>query len=63
MNEFIWDVLDELWGGLILSALVFLPVATGVWLWHRKRDGHINWKTAGGIPHTFSAGLPSSPAP
>ena len=44
MNEFIWNVLDELCSGLILAALVLLPIAVGVWLWHRKRGGSINWK-------------------
>ena len=44
MNEFIWDVLDELWGGLMLAALALLPIAVGVWLWHRKRGGSIGWK-------------------
>ena len=44
MNEFILSVLDELCSGLALSALVLLPIALGVWLWHRKRGGPINWK-------------------
>ena len=42
MNEFIWTVLDELSSGLVLSALVLLPIAAGVWLWHRKH-GAISW--------------------
>ena len=44
MNEFIWNVLDELCSGLNLAALVLVPIALGIWLWHRKRGGPINWK-------------------
>ena len=44
MNEFILSVLDELCSGLILAALVLVPIAVGVWLWHIKRGGSINWK-------------------
>ena len=44
MHEFFLDVLEEFLTGLVAAALVMLPMAIGVWLWHRKRGGKLNWK-------------------
>ena len=44
MNQFIESILLNLGGALIPAAVIALLTVGGVWLYHRKRGGKVNWK-------------------
>ena len=44
MNQFIESILSSLGSAMILAAVIALLTVGGVWLYHRKRSGKVNWK-------------------